>query len=320
MSFPFAVITDLHLADKEFGNHLPGVQEELWTMLDEVAELCIAEKRTLFVTGDIFEFKQPRQVSHRLVFRLIKYFEYLKLHGVSTYMIAGNHDLASDGMASLGRQPIGVLAASGAVNFLTEPIMLNSVQITPLNFEDRAEWDPEFFRVSRSKDAEYHIVLAHGMLCPDNRTYPYAFIPYSSVPSEGVDAYLYGHPHDDHGIHRVDETLYVSTGSFCRRSRVQKRGVDIAIGEIRDGKVVAKRHPLTSARPWQEMFIEVVEDFEVIIDPAMAALAKDARSLLAFEDVDYRTVLSHLSDTITKGAHDLALAYLNEAEHSLYGG
>lgn len=323
MPFKFAHITDLHLADREFGNHVAGVQEELWRMLDEVAKLCIAESRDLFITGDIFEFKQPRQVSHRLVLRLLNYFTHLSDNGVMTYMIAGNHDLASDGMNSIDKQPIGVLASSDNVMLLTKPMIIKTaegvLQLTPLNFEDRAERDPEFFACERQNGVDYHIVLAHGMLSPDSKQYPYDFIPYSTVPSAGVDAYVYGHPHDDHGIHRVEDTLYVSCGSFCRRSRAQKRGVDIAVGELRDGKVVAKRRTITAARPWQELFLDVKEDFEVVINPEIAELARDARDLLGFEDLDYRTILTHLSPNISQGAYDYALAYLNAAELSLSG-
>lgn len=316
--FRFAHITDLHLSDTDFPNHVPGQQEELWRMLDEVADICIDERLdVLFVTGDIFDRKSPRLNSHALVRRLMQYFTRLSDHGVETIAIAGNHDLSSGGMETFGRQPLGVLAESGAVfmplgpvNRLVDDI---SIRITPLHFEDRAEFDPEFYHVGPALDSRYHIVLAHGSLSSKRHRYNFPHIPYEDVPNDGIDLLLWGHIHEDHGIEEVNGTTFVNCGSFCRRARDQQRDVYIAVGSIdaSHGIRVEKRK-LETASPWQDIFNDAVQDYSPVADPTLVGIARDARDLFSFEVVDFPKLVN--SADIPKGVKDRAIAYLEAAQ------
>lgn len=318
---PFSAvhITDLHLADRDFGNHVPGVQEELWQMLEEVADLCIEEQRDLFITGDLFEHKQARLVSHSLVSRLLQYFGRLQEHGVETYLIAGNHDLTADGMNSLSRQPLGVLAVSGFVQFPLVPVRHESgVWITPLHFDRRGEYDPEFYRVPRPEEGAPHIVMAHGSLSSKRHTYNFDHIPYDEVAQDTIDLLLWGHFHEDHGAETTGKTTFVNFGSFCRRSRKQQRPVRIALidGAEVGGKYKFKVEPytLTSARPWQGLFNDVVDEYVPLIDPEVTGLAQDLASLYAFEDIDIGELLRSRAEShaVPEEVIERAIHYLDQ--------
>lgn len=245
--------------------------------------------------------------------------------GLRVIAIAGNHDLGADGMASLARQPLGVLALSGAVELLVEPAYYSLggeagpwLQISPLNFEDRAEYDPDIFRIDRSENVAVHMVLAHAALSSVRHRYPFDHIPYEEVPNEGIDVVLWGHMHEDHGVEEVNGTIFANCGSFCRRSRKQQRPVRIALGEITAESISIEPYEVQSASPWQEIFNDVVDSFEPIVSPGLAELARDAASLYAFEEMDFKQVLQHIATeaNMEKGVTNLAAKYLEEAEHA----
>lgn len=309
MAFRYGHITDLHLADRSFGNHQPWVQDELWRQLDEVRSLCREHRLdALFITGDFFEHKRSNLVSHRLVQRLITYFGDFRDIGTAVVAIAGNHDLGPEGLVSLDKQPLGTLAASGAIDLLREPVYLpDGIQITPLNFCDALEIRPEAYRTERFPETRYHIVLAHGSLVPDTAKYAFYTIPLSSVPSEGVDLLLYGHIHEFHGVNVVNETTFVNPGSFCRRSRTQQRDVYMALGDD-TGAVGCVR--LKTASPWEDLFLDIDSKLDITLNPEMAALARDARSMLSFEEIDYLAILREFSEKYPKEMIALAEEYL----------
>jgi len=315
--FRFIHVTDLHLADRDFANHTVGQQQELLKLLEDIGQKAVDESRHLVITGDFFDHKSPRMVSHALVRRLIGMFLDLKDNGVNTYAIAGNHDLSSGGMSTISKQPLGVIAESGAINLLLEPAVYAfddlQLQITPYNFDDRAEWDATFFDVPRLPGSDYNLALAHAAFSSGRYAYNFPHIPYDEVDTSNTDMFLWGHIHDDHGIKKVNGTYFINCGSLCRRARDQKRDVYVAKGTIwkENGKVKVKAsRDKLDASHWSTVFNEVVEAYEPdnIDTPDIAV---DFSQLLSFDDVDFSELLRTIVDN--KEVRDRAERYLSNA-------
>lgn len=320
----FCHITDLHLADKSFGNHKSFVQEELWDQLEEVAFICTQEQRDLIITGDLFEHPRPSHVSHELVSRLVSYFRDLQDYGINTYLIAGNHDLAPDCLNSLNKQPIGVIANSGNVEFYMLPnVSQEGIQITPIHYSSAAESDPEVFKTfKRQPGVKFNIVLAHAMLVPDKMdTLPYPHMTHSQVADNSIDLVLYGHHHDYHGIHNIGNTTFANLGSFCRRSRNQQRDVYALLGEWTETSgLQLEERKLKTASPWEDLFHVTLD--EVTVEEFGHDLAKQLLAMGGAEPIiDFREVLNtlafkqHYHQEVLKTAYD----YLENAEHRIYG-
>lgn len=313
----FVHITDLHLADKPFGNHKDFIQDELWKQLEEVFDICFKENRDLIITGDVFEHPRPSMVSHNLVTKLINYFNEFKHNNLDVLCIAGNHDLGPGGMEFINEQPLGSVFAGTDLYWNTSPYMHGEVEVHYKNYEPRGEFDPDFFKANPYYDgAKRHMVLAHGMLVPDNFSLPYPHVTHSQIADPMVDLVLYGHHHDYHGIHQVGNTVFANLGSFCRRSRNQQRDVFALVGELSEKGLELEERKLKSASPWQEIFKEE-EVTQENYSQEYVSIANEAKGLLGGHEVDFRSILEEMRGKTPKPIIDKTEEYLVNAEQRI---
>lgn len=332
-SWKFAHLTDVHIADRPVGNRQPTYCDEIWAKLEEVWEICHEQGRDLLFTGDLFDQKSPRLVSHQLVQRLINYFGRWQDAGLNVYGIIGNHDITDDNIGSLIRQPLGSIEAAGVIDLMRDGSRgvcrkvegHPDIQLVPFHYAPEGEHDPKYFAIKDvegfDSEARFNVVLTHAMIVPDGMQYPFPYINYSQVNGADAHVWLNGHPHYDYGIHVFPgETTFIQCGSLARRSRVQKRGVRIGLGEIDEqGAKKLKAHKLLSARPWKEIFNELIPEVETVISPEMADLARDVRSLMNFEDLDLEELLQSLAPKTEKGVLTRVRQYIEEAQPAVSG-
>jgi hypothetical protein len=120
MQVTFITRADVHVAD-----HPPEMRSDDWrtTIMGKLRQINdLAEQHgaaAILDAGDLFYLKSPFRNSHRLVAELI---ELHRNAPCPTLMVAGNHDIKHDNLATLGDQPINVLHQSGAAT-LIEPNM-----------------------------------------------------------------------------------------------------------------------------------------------------------------------------------------------------
>lgn len=324
MTFRFVHLTDPHLADRPTANRTQSYPDDIKRKFSEVVDLCLAEQRHMVMTGDLFDQKTPSRVSHALVQWTIDELRRVKQAGLSVFAIAGNHDLSEEGLDSLPRQPFGVLIKAGVLDFLAEVTVVEfdgfRVQFTPFNYHEDGDQfiSAGFFRNERLPDVDAHVILTHAALVPDGQVYPFPTLNYSDFPVDGVDVVFCGHMHHEYPLSAVRGCTFVQFGSLARRSRIQRRDVRVGVGEITTEGVAISSYTLQSQRPWQEVFEDDSELIEVLNNDELSALAREARSLLGFEDVDFGQLLEALAPSLRPGTVQRVRRYMEEAEHEAY--
>ena len=233
--FRFLVVNDPHVSDRPpLGREATYCED----MLDKLVQVRdIAEEyncAAVLQSGDLFHVKRAPYVSHYLVARLIDlYHEY----PCQVLAIAGNHDLSSAGMASLGRQPLGVLAEAGVIRLLDagtvtclEYRLVNQGENRPKGraalvvrpYSVDRDIDPEYYALTEQEQAgiaKLHekstprhryppppsctIMLTHGSLIPQGETRPYPNLPVDFIDLTGIDLLLGAHIHDPMGLHEM---------------------------------------------------------------------------------------------------------------------
>src|SRR5690606_16770357 len=108
-------VGDIHLSDRPPASCTESYTDDILEMLSFVAKVEKALKVDAVVwAGDIFHHKQPSRTSHATVLKLAKVAqEYNNL-----WVVTGNHDIQSDRLDSLEKQPLGVLYEAGVLKEL----------------------------------------------------------------------------------------------------------------------------------------------------------------------------------------------------------
>lgn len=253
----YLLVNDIHLSDKAPASCTDTYLDDLFDLLEQVAELAQSLDASIILAGDIFHHKTPVRTSHRTVMRLI---DWARQALVQVYVVPGNHDLQNDRFASLFEtQPLGVLCASGAVELLAgwsddgEPIYGMPWQMSwdLLSVHDAlAEW--------RTGGAENQLalVVTHAPLYPPGRELKFEYFPVvdfaEAMNNQGT--VHYGHVHEPHGIYQVGAVTFSNPGALSRGSLHEhnlNRTPSIAIWDSNSGLI---EHRELKARPADQVF------------------------------------------------------------------
>lgn len=224
------LVGDIHLSDRPPASCTDSYLDDILDMLSYVAKLEKATGADAVVwAGDVFHHKQPSRTSHATVLKLAKVAqEYVR----PPLVVTGNHDITSDRLDSLSKQPLGVLYESGVLQELDG--WHESLPICGVPWQQR--WLApgtiyEAFRAYR-QDAPLHtrekwspdqaLVVTHAPIYPptvaDNVMFELLPLPEVST-AMGNSGYLYyGHIHEPHYIFDVEGVTYANMGSLSRGS------------------------------------------------------------------------------------------------------
>jgi DNA repair exonuclease SbcCD nuclease subunit len=223
-----------------------------------------------------------------------------------TFAIAGNHDMTSGGLSSLWGQPIGGLHRAGALTILLDDRVVEygglRIQLSPANFDDNLDRDPANYALRRLKGVDWAIKMAHGMLVPPKKN-PFPpnvqVTPMDTVPTTGMDICVFGHPHFDFGVKKVNGCYFVSTGALARVARRSEntdrtiRVMEVEIG-AKGTQPAVRPVVLKSVRPASEVFLEKDATLsEVELEEPLRAFAKRMSAAL---QQDTRETLDGLID------------------------
>lgn len=314
------VINDIHAAASPPLGCTPAYTEDIFNMLEEAREYCVQNDvdATVF-TGDIFHHK--RNVADWVKYRLMDLF---KLWPGDRLAIAGNHDLGEEGLASIPRQPIGLLFRSGALEWLDKDTVKKypsggvvgryedpeylKVQFSPVNYFDEIDDDPANFSLERMDDVDWAIKIAHGSLVKPGKKYPDGFrvVPMDTVPTDGMDLCLFGHLHHYTGIIEANDCFFASLGSLGRVARTdynKTRKMELLLVSLTKDEMSFEKVPLKSALPPEELYLAKAGGI-VDIDEPLSRFARDMSKMLNVEDISLDDVLVSVTK---KGVPDTVL-------------
>lgn len=330
----FIVLNDLHIADNPPLGRKDGYCDQIMDKLHGIAQFCRqAEVQTVFCSGDIFHVKRPDRTSHRLVQRLIDMFgSEFRAAGSRVYAIAGNHDLSEQGLFSLEKQPLGVLAKAGALELIDEERGLRvegsaSNQVRMHVFArpySRFETDPEYFRLTDDEleHAEHNditMMLAHASLLPVGETrHPnQPVLNIDAIDFGGpVDMLFSGHLHECLGIHDMPQGgIFANLGSLTRVARsadmldpdFERCFLMVTIPDV--GDVKFDPIPIPNMLPPEEVFMdkEIIEG-----DSELQEFAEHLADALVVEELPIDEVLASLGDDVPPNVLARVKSYLED--------
>jgi len=309
-------INDPHVADRPPLGRVVGYADQIMAKLEECRSL-VGPNDVTVITGDLFHTKRPSFVSHALVQRILDLFDGWPGR---IFTVLGNHDLSEAGVASLPKQPIGVLLQAGAIELLSEAGVIVKVQgkrayLEAAHYSDTT--DPKHFGLRDpagiADGVEVMIKVAHGPILPPGLDPPFDHINADKIPPT-ADFCFYGHIHDDHGTYKVDLCTYVNFGAVGRVARTESnrtRTVAVAMYDVETGTVT--RHELQSVLPADDVFI-TVEGEEAAEDGDLKAYARElVHALQRGSSTSIDDLLAEVSEGIDKDVKAGVVRYLNEA-------
>lgn len=222
-------VGDIHLTDRPPSNCTESYTDDILDMLSYVAKLAKASKADAVVwAGDIFHHKQPSRTSHATVLKLMKVAQQYD----NLWVVTGNHDIQSDRLDSLEKQPLGVLYEAGVLKELngwhpTLPIFGVPWQqhwLAPGTIWDAfKDWrERTSTEVPRPHPHKNSLVVTHAPIYPpsvaDNVLFELLPLPDVSDAMTNEGYLYYGHIHEPHYKFEVDGVEFANMGSISRGS------------------------------------------------------------------------------------------------------
>lgn len=300
----FLVLNDPHNSDRPPIGRTESYQDDIMLKQQEAWEIAERTKCAFILqTGDIFHRFRGPQIADALKVRLLALYQDAPC---PVYAVAGNHDLSSSGVASLWSRPFGVLAKAHVFTWLSEATLVANVLLIPRNWESTIDSLPTTFKLKKAEVAYAretkagggHVVMAaHASVLPPGRDAIYSYHDADKLPTDQLDVLVCGHIHEDLGIHELSSGCwYANIGSLARVERTKhnlERTPEVLTVAIEGDDIEFERHPLTSARPAEDVFFEKDVATERQLSDFMDALS----STLEMEE----TPLEELLAKYTKG-------------------
>lgn len=228
---------DLHLADRVPVSCTQTYTQDILDMLGWVADLEAEIGADAVVqAGDVFNAKTPSRTSHALILQVIETFSRFK----NLLIVPGNHDMSSDRLESVReKQPLGVVFASGAAQFLAGWHDTLPVYGVPWRQDwttnDRAadsaftgwrldpwRFEPDVENLERTNC----LAVMHAPVYPPSQAEKVLFDLVPTGGQNGLAAAMggagfayYGHIHEDHGQFTDEGVTFANAGALSRESR-----------------------------------------------------------------------------------------------------
>lgn len=260
MNFLFR--TDVHLADRGPASWKGDYQTEILSSLEQIGRMARKYKvEAVLDGGDFFHVKAATRNSHGLV---VKAAELHRDYPCPTYCVEGNHDLAYNNLATVGKQPLGVLFSAGVFRVLRDEVFVKdglTVRVVGVPYSPNRTLDE--LRAIQKQDGDDYLVAVVHQLAGENPPggvedfFGEPVFRYKDLVSEGgPDVWAFGHWHKDQGIVEVDGRRFVNQGAVSRGALVREnleRVPKVALIEFSSEGVSTGLVPLQVA-PASEVF------------------------------------------------------------------
>jgi len=311
------VVNDIHAAASPPMGCTDLYPSDILNMLREARDYAISEQcEYTVITGDTFHAK--RNTPYWLVRELMEIFASWPGRKLA---IVGNHDLGYEGLASIPKQPIGVLFEAGVLEWLKDDLVVTSedgviVQFSPANYTDTLDHNPFNFGLERQDGVDWAVKVSHGSLTPPGKPFPYHTVPIDTVPTEGLDLVLNGHLHTDSGIQEVNDCTFACLGSLGRTQNNEdnrERQMRLLMVEFTKKTMDCTELPLLSAAKAEDLFL-IKQGGEVEVSKAMQAFVRNIESATRLEEGSLDEVVARIGGDSVDGRAKLRLVqYLDKA-------
>jgi DNA repair exonuclease SbcCD nuclease subunit len=229
----FITMADIHMADRNPSSRIDDYPAAIKNKLQQVGMLTSKIGADFVLcSGDWFHSKSANRTSHETTAWMIRELLSWKVPIIS---IVGSHDFPWSNLYRIKRQPIGVLANSGAITLVDsrgeredDPLFQKdwtfekggiSVRVVGLNDDGRISLN-DFSALPTYQRGEetYLISMAHtfaslkGGSFFDNPVLSYRDLAQLC----DVDVHLFGHWHRDQGVEEVDGKYFINVGALSR--------------------------------------------------------------------------------------------------------
>lgn len=224
----FIFRTDVHVTDKSPSSWKGDYPAEVWSSLRQVGALAREHAASAVLDGgDYFHVKSATRNPHALVRQTA---EIHREYPCPTWCIEGNHDIVSNNLDSIERQPLGVLYATKVFGHLREEVFRDGnlqVRVVGVPYSPLRTLE-DLHRIQKRPGDTHLIVVAHALAGPNPPSQVEDFFHepvfrYSEmVPMDGADVVCLGHWHKDQGIVTVGQTRFVNQGALSRGALVRE--------------------------------------------------------------------------------------------------
>ncbi len=304
MSIKYLVRGDLHNADRPPLGRTDSYMEDVLAKQEETFDIAARTGCDFIIdTGDWFHKFRGVININRLLARLLELYE---RRPVDIYGVGGNHDFSYSGVESVFSMPFGVMIKAGALIWLDKARVIEAngekALFVPRNWEPYIDNLPHIFKLKKEEVAlrpkgGYTIMVAHASILPPGDSRPYPHHDADKLPTDLLHVLHAGHIHEDLGIHQLSSGCwFTNIGSIARVERTKhnlERRPGVLVVTLDHGEIEFERHPLTSARPAEEVFFEQ----EVATERQLSEFAENLASSLEIEE----TPMDELIARYTKG-------------------
>ncbi len=215
--------SDEHLADLNPGYRKDSFRDAVLAKLEWQGELarsvgCDAVLRG----GDFFHVKPANKTT---MATMAKAAGVHRRYPCPTYSVAGNHDMSFNELASVPRQPLGVMFHSGVFRPLhDERFVSGSMSVRVVGVDYTPDLDHEALKelVKKKEGDTYTIAVVHALaaFAPEDRIQTFfneRIFDYRDLVFDGCpDAYVFGHYHKDQGVREHLGVQFVNLGAVSR--------------------------------------------------------------------------------------------------------
>ncbi len=213
----FICVGDIHFQDK-YSHRLDDVRKTFTSKFEEIynwAERDAAE--AIILTGDIFNNKNPRNISHDFMSFVCKL---LSEAPCPIYSIIGNHDVLYNDITRIDKHPLGVLFASGLIKPLCSQSFTREGE--PMVSIRGYNYGFDFNTLNLSKDSDsVHIAITHchasqegGSLFGNEKIWSF-----KELEKLKANYILNGHDHTPYSNSKFGITTLLRPGGLFRASR-----------------------------------------------------------------------------------------------------
>jgi len=260
----FIFRTDVHLTDRSPVSWKGDYPAEVLGCLAQIGELARKYKVAgVLDGGDFFHVKAATRNSHSIVVQTVEVHE---PYPCPTYHTEGNHDIAYNNLDSVGKQPLGVLYATGVFKaFRAGPYVFEDgdlkVRVVGVPYDPKRTLD-SLREIKKEDPSETLIAVVHALAtkAPSAHVEDFFGDPvfrYSDlVFDDGPDVWCFGHWHRDQGIVEIDGRKFVNPGAVSRGALVREnleRVPQVALIEVTPKGISVGTVPL-KVSPAEEVF------------------------------------------------------------------
>jgi DNA repair exonuclease SbcCD nuclease subunit len=218
----------IHTADLHLDSPFIGLEQrlppELFTKIREstfrsfhriMEEAIKREVDFVLISGDLFD-GEDRSIKAQA--RLQTEMNRLKQHGISVYLLHGNHDHLSGQWVSL-EMPSNVHIFSSQVEMMRHQTKEGAVvHLYGFSYEKRHIWERKINEYHKEEGADFHIGMLHGYEESGKASHqPYASFSVRDLLEKQFDYWALGHIHQTQILHK--EPYIVYPGNIQGRNR-----------------------------------------------------------------------------------------------------